>query len=84
MRSVAEWFIVALAATAETYNRATRQIVFVTGAIVDFDLALDPQRAVIVYSDFRRHRFSIIDALALMLISESVSQAAIRRSSLKP
>src|SRR5215475_12798983 len=40
MRSVAEWFIVALAATAETYDRAARQIVFVAGAIVDFDLAL--------------------------------------------
>src|SRR5215475_10914899 len=39
MRSVAEWFIVALAATAETYNRATSEVVFVTGAVVDFDIA---------------------------------------------
>jgi hypothetical protein len=59
MRSVAEWFVVALAAPAETNNRATYQIVFVTGAIVYFDLALDPQRAVVVYSDFRRHRFNL-------------------------
>jgi hypothetical protein len=84
MRSVAEWFIVTLAATAKTYDRATRQIVFVTGAIVDFDLALDPQRAVVVYSDFRRHRFRIIDNSALILIPQSATQAAIMRPSLKP
>src|SRR5688572_29099473 len=61
MRSVAEWFVVALAATAETYDRATRQIVFGAGVIVYFDLALDPQRAVVLYSDFRWHRFNLID-----------------------
>src|SRR5687767_2122053 len=57
VRSVAEWFVVTLAATAETDDRATCQVVFVTGAVVDFDLALDLQRAVIVYGYFRRHRF---------------------------
>src|SRR5215470_4160445 len=49
MRSVAEWFVIALAAAAETNGRATCQVVYVTGAIVDFDLALDFQRAVVIY-----------------------------------
>jgi hypothetical protein len=74
MRSVAEWFIVALAATAETYNRATSEVVFIPGAVVDFDITLDPQRAVVVYSDFRRHRFNLIDTLPLMLIRQSGQQ----------
>src|SRR5262245_19340127 len=66
VRSVAEWFVVALAATAETDDRATRQVVFVTGAVVDFDLALNPQRAIVFYCDFRRHRFNLIDTPVLM------------------
>jgi hypothetical protein len=65
VRSVAEWFVVALAATAETDGRATCQVVFVTGAVIDFDLALDPQRAIVTYGDLRRHRFnSVARALA--------------------
>src|SRR6266542_1948099 len=67
VRSVAEWFVVALAATAETDGRATCQVVFVTGAVIDFDLALDPQRAIVTYGDFRRHRFNLIDTPVLML-----------------
>src|SRR5262249_20119448 len=84
MRPVAEWFVIALAATAETNGRATSQVVFVTGAIIDFDPALDLQRAVVAYSDFRRHRFNPIDASTLMLIPNSVSHGALTRSSLKP
>src|SRR5262245_49871116 len=60
VRSVAEWFVVALAATAETDGRATCQVVFVTRAVVDFDLALNPQRAIVTYGDFRRHRFNSV------------------------
>jgi hypothetical protein len=63
VRSVAEWFVVTLAATAETDDRATCQVVFVTGPVVDFDLALDLQRAVIVYGYFRRHRFNPVARL---------------------
>jgi hypothetical protein len=87
MRSVAEWFIVALAATAETYNRATSEVVFITGAVVDFDIALDPQRAVVVYSDFRRHRFNLIYLIytpGLVLIPGRGRQETLRRPSSKP
>src|SRR5262249_43633098 len=66
VRSVAEWFVVALAATAETDGSATRQVVFVTCAIVDFDLTFDLQRAVVIYGDFSRHRFNLIDTPVLL------------------
>src|SRR5262245_5130829 len=75
VRSVAEWFVVALAAAAQTDARATCQVVFVTGAIVDFDLALDSQRAVVAYGYFRRHRFNPIN-ISPMLTSKSVSPGA--------
>jgi len=66
VRSVAEWFVVALAATAETDDRATCQVVFVTRAVVDFNFALDTERAIVIYGDFRRHRFNLINTPVLM------------------
>src|SRR5262245_27133211 len=83
MRSVAEWFVVALAATAQTDGRATCQVVFVTGVIVDFNIALDPERAVVFYSDFRRHRFNFIYT-SLMLSQKSLTRREFTRPSLKP
>jgi hypothetical protein len=82
VRSVAEWFVVALAATAETDGRATCQVVSVTGAIVDFDLALDPQRAIVTYGDFRRHRFNLIVSTVLMPCSNFSAQKRLSSSRL--
>ena len=74
MGSVAEWFVVALTTTAKTDDGATRQVVFVTGAVVDFDLAFDPQRTVVIYGDFRRHKFNYREQTVLKSVVKSVSR----------
>src|SRR5262249_35081057 len=71
MRSVAEWFVVALSAAAKTDHRAACQVILITGVIVNFDLALNPQRAVVLYSNSRRHKLNSINNSGMMLTSRS-------------
>jgi len=58
VRSVAEGFVVAITATAQANDRSARQVVFGATAVVDFDVAFDTQRTIIIDGNFRRHRFN--------------------------
>ena len=61
MRAVAERLVIALSAATEADYRASGQIVFVPIGIEDLNLPFYLQWSIVVYRDFRCHRFILLN-----------------------